>query len=148
MRRSVTAPPVPLGEAALAGAAAAGLWLAVEPLACRLAGTPLTTPRLLGRMVARGPAWPAVGVALHLANGAAFGVVFARLGIRGWRRGFAAAQLEGALLWPAMAAVDRLHPDRLDGAWPPLRRSGRAFAKEAVVHGVFGAALGAFLRRR
>lgn len=149
MRRSSTAVArVSLGEAALAGAAAAGLWLAVEPLACRLTGTPFTTPRLLGRAVTRGAAWPAVGTALHVANGAAFGVAFSRLGIRGWKRGLAAAQAEGVLLWPAMAVVDRIHPDRRDGTWPPLLRSGRAFAKEAIVHGVFGAALGARLAHR
>jgi hypothetical protein len=134
-------------RAAVTGIGAAALWLAVEPAACRLAGTPLATPRLLGRMVTRGQAWPAVGTVLHLANGAAFGVAFARLGLLGWKRGFAAAQLEGVLLWPAMTIVDRVHPDRRDGTWPPLARSGRAFAKEAAVHGVFGAALGAALAR-
>ena len=41
--------------------------------------------------------------------------------------GSLAAQLEGAALWPAMAAVDRFHPDRRSGAWPPLLRNGRVF---------------------
>jgi hypothetical protein len=88
-----------------------------------------------------------VGVAIHLVNGALVGLAFRALGIRGWRQGFLAAQVEGVLLWPAMLVVDRAHPDRQDGTWPPLATSGRAFAKEAIVHGVFGAALGALAQR-
>jgi hypothetical protein len=46
-----------------------------------------------------------------------------------------------------MAVVDRVHPDRRDGTWPPLLRNGRVFAYEAAVHAVFGAVLGTLLRR-
>lgn len=88
-----------------------------------------------------------MGTALHLVNGAVFGIGFERLGIRGWKSGFVAAQVEGVVLWPGMAAVDRFHPDRRDGTWPPLLTSGRTFAKEAIVHGVFGILLGALLKR-
>jgi hypothetical protein len=134
-------------RAALHGVGAAAAWLAVEPLACRLVRTPLTTPRLLGAVLVRGPAWLPVGVGLHLVNGALVGLAFRRLAIRGWRQGLLVAQVEGVLLWPAMFVVDRVHPDRRDGTWPPLATSGRAFAKEAIVHGVFGAALGALAQR-
>src|SRR3712207_7806858 len=37
-----------------------------------------------------------------------------------------------------LALVDRLHPDRRSGAWPPLARSGRVFAYEATTHALFG----------
>jgi hypothetical protein len=85
-------------------------------------------------------------VAVHVANGAAAGVAFHRLGLRGWKAGLAAAQVEGVALWPLMAAVDRYHPDRRSGAWPPLLLNGRVFAQEAAAHALFGVVLGALLR--
>ena len=84
---------------------------------------------------------------MHLANGALFGTQFERRGWRGWKRGLAIAELENALLWPGMAIVDRLHPDRRSGAWPPLVRNGRVFAYEATLHALFGVVLGALLER-
>ncbi len=44
-----------------------------------------------------------------------------------------------------MVVVDRIHPDRRSGAWPPLLRNGRVFAYEAATHALFGAVLGALL---
>ena len=101
--------------------------------------------RLLGAPVSRRH-WRLAGTALHLANGAVAGIVFHRLGLRGWKAGVAAAELENALLWPGMAAVDRWHPDRRSGAWPPLLGNARVFAQEAALHALFGAILGALLR--
>lgn len=138
---------VDIRREASAGAVAAAAWLAVEPLACRVFATPFSTPRLLGAPVAPGRAGTAAGVALHLVNGALAGVAFSRLGIRDWKRGLIASQAENVLLWPALAVVDRYHPERRAGRWPPLLRSGRAFAKEAAVHAVFGAVLGLLLDR-
>ena len=43
-----------------------------------------------------------------------------------------AAQLESAALWPGMAVVDRFHPDRRSGVWPPLLWNGRVFGQEVV----------------
>ncbi|HEX2044431.1 MAG TPA: hypothetical protein VHF23_02250, partial [Gaiellaceae bacterium] len=103
--------------------------------------------RLLGALLTRGPAWRTVGLAAHLVNGAVFGLAFAAAGGRGPGRGVLAAQAENLGLWPAMALVDRLHPDRRTGAWPPLLRNRRVFAYEAAVHLVFGAVLGALVRR-
>ena len=131
---------------ALAGMVAAAVWAASEPLAQRLLRTPYSDLRLLGGAVAPGRLWRPVGLALHLGNGAAFGAAFERLGGRGWRQGVVAALTENALLWPAMALVDRRHPDRKSGAWPPLLRSPRVFAYEAAVHAVFGVVLGALVR--
>lgn len=46
-----------------------------------------------------------------------------------------------------MAVVDRYHPDRRDGAWPPLLHSRRVFAQEVAAHAIFGAVLGGLVRR-
>ncbi len=130
---------------ALAGAFAALVWGAAEPLLRRAIGTPYSDIRLLGRTLTDGPHWRAAGLAVHAVNGAAFGSVFARLGFRGWKEGITAAELETIALWPTMAVVDRYHPDRRDGTWPPLLLNGRAFALTASGHLVFGAVLGALV---
>jgi hypothetical protein len=109
-------------------------------------GTTFSDVRLLGRSVTRGRAWPVVGAAAHIANGAAFGFVFERLGLRGVKRGVVAAQVENLVLWPGMLAVDRLHPDRRDGTWPTLAANPRVAAYELTMHAFFGAVLG-FLTR-
>ena len=128
---------------------AAAAWAVAEPLASRLLRPPpgYSDVRLLGAVVTQGRAWRPVGVALHLGNGAVFGLVFERLGGRGVGQGMLAAQVENLALWPSMALADRLHPDRESGVWPPLLGKGRVFAYEAAVHGVFGAVLGLLLRR-
>jgi len=140
-------PPSPV-RAALAGAAAAGAWAAVEPAARRLCGTPYSDLRLLGRIATAGPAWRVAGLAMHLGNGAAFGVALDRLGGRGWRQGLAAAMVETAGTWPGMVLIDRFHPDRRDGHWPPLVRHGPTIAEQILVHAVFGVVLGVLLDRR
>jgi hypothetical protein len=127
--------------------AAAAVWAAAEPLAARVFRPPAgySDVRMLGGLVTRGSRWRAVGFGAHVANGAIFGAVFARAGGRGWRQGVAAAQVENVLLWPGMAVVDRLHPDRHDGAWPPLFTNPRVFGYEAAVHALFGVVLGALV---
>jgi hypothetical protein len=136
-------------RAGLAGAAAAAAWAAFEPLGRRAFRLPATYSdlRLLGGPLSRRH-WKTVGLALHLMNGAAFGLAFRRLGGGGWREGLVAAEAENLLLWPGMLAVDRLHPDRKSGAWPPLLGNARVFAYEAATHAVFGVTLGLLLRRR
>lgn len=134
-------------EGAAAGVLAAAAWAASEPGLRRLARTPFSDVRLLGRVVTPGKAWPAAGVALHLANGALFGIGFRRVGLRGVRAGVVAAQLENLALWPTLAVVDRVHPDRRDGSWPPLLRNRRVAAYEVATHALFGAVLGALNRR-
>lgn len=133
-------------RAAAAGALAAAVWAAAEPGLRRLFRTPYTDVRLLGAPLSRRH-WRLAGTGVHLANGAAAGVAFRRLGVRGWKSGIALAQLEGAAAWPAMAVVDRFHPDRTSGAWPPLLRNRRVFGQEVAAHAIFGAVLGAALRR-
>jgi hypothetical protein len=134
-------------KGAAAGALAAAAWAASEPVLQRVFRTPYSDVRLLGRFVTRGRAWPAAGVAVHVANGAVFGAAFERAGLRGVKAGVLAAQAENAALWPAMALVDRIHPDRRDGTWPPLARSPRVAVYELLAHALFGAVLGALVRR-
>jgi hypothetical protein len=133
---------------ALAGAVAAGAWAVLEPLAARALRTGYTDVRLLGRLAGAGRAWPIAGVAIHAANGAAFGAAFAAAGRRGPAAGMGWATAEGLLAWPGMAIVDRVHPDRRSGCWPRLLTNPRVFVQEAVMHGVFGLLLGLLLPRR
>ena len=128
------------------GIAAAAVWAAAETLVGRALGVAwYSDARLLGLTLTVGPLWRQLGIAVHLANGASFGAVFARLGGRGWKQGMLAAEAESALLWPGMAVIDRLHPDRRSGEWPPLLFNGRVFAYEVFVHAIFGAVLGTLL---
>jgi hypothetical protein len=128
---------------AKAGAIAAGAWAVAEPALQRFAGTHYSDVRLLGRALIRGRAWPAVGTAVHLVNGAVFGAVFERAGGSGVKAAVAAAQLENALLWPGFAIVDRFHPDRRSDYWPRLLTNRRVAMQEVVAHALFGAVLGA-----
>ena len=132
-------------RAAAAGAAAAAAWVVAEPAIRRVLGGPHRELRLVGGLLAPERAWLPVGLAVHLANGAAFGIAFDRLGGRGIRAAVVAAQVENAALWPAMALVDRLHPDVRSGHWPPLTRNPRAAAQEVAGHLVFGVVLGGLL---
>jgi hypothetical protein len=123
--------------------AAAAAWAASEPLLQRVFRTSYSDVRLLGRAVTRGRAWPAAGIAMHLLNGAAFGVAWERLGGRGWKSGVVAAQVENLVFWaPGMAVVDRYHPERRTGALPSLLRNKRVFGYEVATHALFGAVLG------
>ena len=130
-----------------AGLAAAAAWAAAEPLAAKVFRPPAgySDVRMLGGLLTRGSRWRAVGLGAHLVNGALFGAAFARAGGRGWRQGLAAAQAENLLLWPAMAVVDSLHPDRRSGTWPPLLTNARVFGYEVAVHALFGVVLGALV---
>jgi hypothetical protein len=129
-------------RAALAGAVAAGAWAAAEPALRRATGGCHSQVRLIGGMVAPRGRWREVGLAVHLANGAVFGVACDRLGLAGVAPGVLAAEAENALLWPLTRVVDRLHPDVRSGRWPPLATSTHAFAQEVLGHAVFGAVLG------
>jgi hypothetical protein len=134
---------------AKAGAVAAAGWGLAEPLLGRAFGVgSYSDVRLLGRTVTRRRGWPLVGLAWHVANGAAFGAAFERLGLRGAKHGIAAAQVENLTLWPGMLVLDRIHPDRRSGAWPRLVSNRRIALYEITVHALFGAALGALSRRR
>ncbi|MEJ7652545.1 MAG: hypothetical protein WKH64_03925 [Chloroflexia bacterium] len=90
-----------------------------------------------------------LGLAIHLANGALAGVVYARvcrlLPGPGWLRGLLFGQIENAMLWPLMLAVDRYHPARKDGSLPPAW-SRRNFVAAVARHAAFGLTLGLIYR--
>src|SRR3954447_22348906 len=111
--------PTPARGAA-AGAVAAVAWIGVEPLMQRAFGTPYSDSQLVGALITRGRLEPVARVGAHAAAGAFFGAVWAAGGGRGVRSGVAAAQLENAALWPAIALVDRFHPKVRGGTRPPL----------------------------
>jgi hypothetical protein len=133
-------------RAALAGVAAAGAWAAAEPLAQRVFRTPYSDLRALGRPFSERH-WRAVGLALHLLNGAAAGLAFERIGLRGWKAGVVAFEAETVATWPLMTLVDRFHPDSRSGVWPPFTRDGRVLAQELALHAIFGALLGTLVGR-
>src|SRR3954468_16809287 len=62
---------------ALAGATAAAVWAAQQPLDQRVFGCPYDDVELLGRFVTNGRAAYPVGLAMHLLNGAVFGAAYA-----------------------------------------------------------------------
>ena len=131
-----------------AGAVAAAAWVTAEPVLGSLFRTPYSDVRLLGRLAVRGRGWPLAGVALHIANGAAFGWAFERLRLGGPRQGVLVAEAENLVLWPTLLIVDRIHPDRRDKTWPRLVTSRRIAAYEIATHALFGAVLGMLVRRR
>jgi hypothetical protein len=133
-------------HAALAGATAAAVWIAAEPITRRLAGGTHRELRLISGLLAGTRSGNALGLAVHLANGAAFGVAFNRLGGRGVRQAVGAAQVENAILWPGMAIADRVHPDVRSGRWPRLVSDRGTILQEIGGHLVFGVVLGVLIR--
>jgi hypothetical protein len=134
---------------ALAGAAAAAVWAAQTPLDKRVFGVAFDDVELLGKAFTRGRAWRAIGLAVHLQNGALFGAVYANVApsvpLPSWSRGPLAALIENFATWPLTAVSDRVHPARDD--LPKLAGSGRALAQATWRHLLFGIVLGELERR-
>jgi hypothetical protein len=133
-------------RAAVSGAAAATVWGLLEPLDQRLLGCDYSDVAVLGKGVTRGRHWRLAGFALHVANGAVFGVVFdelrrrVRVGPRRLAVGLALA--EHLSLYPLCYFIDRHHPARGEPGVPPLLENPRAFAQATWRHAVFGTVLG------
>jgi hypothetical protein len=134
---------------ALAGAVAAGVWAAQQPLDKAVFGVEYDDTELLGKWVTQGPAWLPVGVAIHLANGAAFGALYAnvapRIPLPSWARGPLAAMVENFGTWPLAGIAERVHPARRD--LPKLAGNPRALAQATWRHLLFGVVLGELERR-
>jgi len=134
---------------ALAGAVAAGVWAAQQPVDKPLFGVDYDDTELLGKAVTRGRAWPAVGWALHVGNGALLGAVYAgvapRMPVPSWSRGPIVALTEHLATWPLTVLSDRVHPARDE--MPALAGSWRAFAQATWRHLLFGIVLGELERR-
>jgi hypothetical protein len=134
---------------ALAGGSAAAAWAVQQPLDKRVFRSRYDDVELLGKLVTRGPAWPAAGLGLHLANGAMFGAVYAlaRPLVPGppLAAGVGAAMAEHFGFWPLGVLIDRHHPARAD--LEPLSGNRRAFAQAAWRHLLFGVVLAELERR-
>jgi hypothetical protein len=132
-------------RAAWAGAAAATVWALLEPLDRRIFRSDYSDVAMLGKLVTRGPAWRAAGLALHATNGALFGLGYhelrRRLGVDPRRLALTLALVENVALYPFGAIVDRHHPARGEPGLAPLLTL-RAFAQETARHAVFGLVLG------
>src|SRR5262245_57118775 len=141
--------PARTARGALAGALAAGVWSAQSQIDMRAFGVPYSDEALLGKAITQGPSWPAVGVALHLLNGAAFGAAYAniapRLPVPAWARGPVSGLVEHVATWPLTVAIERVHPARDD--LPPLWGNARAFVQATWRHALFGFVLGELERR-
>jgi hypothetical protein len=128
-----------------AGAAAALVWAAAERIDRKVFANDYTDVALLGKFATRSRAWPVAGVALHAANGAAFGYAFElarrRTSVPARRLALRLALAEHLLLFPLGALVDRYHPARGE---PELERvfGVRAFAQATMRHALFGLVLG------
>ena len=129
---------------AAAGAVAATVMALEEPLDRRLLDTDYSDVEIIGKLVTRGDEWRPVGFALHVQNGALFGVVYAQLKpfLPGPApvRGLLYALTEHILTWPTVALIDRHHPARKE--LPALTGNGRAFAQATLRHALFGIVLG------
>ena len=129
---------------ALAGAVAAAVWAAQQPLDKRVFGSDYDDVELLGKLVTRDAAWPGAGLVLHIQSGALVGAVYAYarpfLPGPGASRGVIAAMAEHVGLWPLTRVSDRLHPAR--GDLPSLWGNRRAFAQATWRHLLFGVVMG------
>ena len=133
-------------RSAAAGAAAAAVWALQEPLDQRLFRCDYSDVAILGKAVTRGRGWWPVGFALHVANGAVFGLAYGqarrRVDVPPRRLALGLALAEHVALYPLGGLVDRYHPARGEPGLPPLLTNGRAFAQATWRHLLFGLVLG------
>lgn len=132
-------------RAAGAGAIAACVWAALEPLDRRLVGNDYSDVAVLGKAVTRSAAWPLAGLVVHAANGAVFGVAFElvrrRVDIPPRRLALGMALAEHLTLFRLGRFVDAYHPAR--GRPGVVSVAGpRAFVQATGRHALFGFVLG------
>jgi hypothetical protein len=134
---------------AMAGAVAAAVWAAQQPLDKRVFGSGYDDAEILGKLVTRGSGWQAAGLAMHVANGAMFGATYALvrplLPVPPVVAGATAGLAEHAGFWPLTRLIDRHHPARAE--LEPMWGNRRAFAQAAWRHLLFGVVLGELERR-
>ena len=129
---------------AIAGSLAAAIWAAQQPLDKRVFDVPYDDVELLGKAVTRGSEWPAIGLGLHIANGAAFGALYAQL--RPFLfgppvlRAVTMALAENFASWPLTRVADEHHHAKRD--LPKLGGYARALAQATWRHALFGLVLG------
>jgi hypothetical protein len=133
------------GRSAAAGAAAAAIWAFQEPLDRRLIGCDYSDVAVLGKAFTKGGAWWPAGFAIHVANGALFGLAYhearRRLPAHPHLLGVGLALGEHVALYPLCYFVDRYHPRQGEPGVPRLLRNRRAFMQATWRHTLFGVAL-------
>ena len=129
---------------AAAGAVATVVMTLEQPLDKHLFDSEYDDVEILGRLVTRGDDWRPIGFALHVQNGAIFGVAYARLrpSLPGPAvvRGLLVGLIEHVAAWPMTVVFDRYHPARKE--LPKLAANRRAFGQATIRHAVFGIVLG------
>jgi hypothetical protein len=133
-------------RAGAAGAVAALIWGAQEPLDQRVFRCDYSDVAVLGKAVTRGRRWRTVGFTLHALNGVVFGLVYdslrRRLPVRQRPLAVGLAVAEHVALYPLSWLVDRYHPARGEPGVPALLTNRRAFAQATWRHALFGWLLG------
>jgi hypothetical protein len=128
----------------LAGAVATVVMTLEQPLDKRLFDSEYDDIEILGKLVTRGDYWRPIGFALHVQNGALFGVAYTRLkpSLPGPAvlRGLLVGLVEHVAAWPLTMVFDRYHPAREE--LPKLATNPRAFGQATIRHAVFGIVLG------
>ena len=122
------------------------MWALQEPLDQRVFRCDYSDVALLGKAVIRGRGWRAAGFAIHLVNGAVFGLAFhearRRLPVDARKLALGMALVEHATLYPLGYVIDRRHPARGSRGVPPLLTNPRAYAQATWRHAIFGVVLG------
>jgi xanthosine utilization system XapX-like protein len=115
-----------------------------QPFDKRLFDCSYDDVEILGKLVTRGNHWRPIGFALHVQNGAIFGVGYTRLKPRlpgpPVLRGLLVGLIEHVAAWPLTMVFDRGHPARKE--LPKLATNPRAFGQATLRHAVFGVVLG------
>jgi len=128
-----------------AGVAGTLVWAALEPIDRRVFRHDYSDVALLGKAFTRRRGWLPLGLAIHAANGALFGLALYEIAERrgGDRRRLALrlALIEHLALFSTGALVDRFHPARGEAGVAKLF-SVKAFGQATVRHAVFGLVLG------
>jgi len=132
-------------RAAAAGAVGTLVWSALEPVDRWLFRNDYSDVAVLGKTFTRGRGWRPLGLAIHAANGAIFGLAYeeiARRSSRDRRRlALELALVEHLVLFSTGKLVDRYHPARGEEGVKRLF-SARAFGQATVRHALFGIVLG------
>ena len=136
-------------RAGVAGALATVVMTLEQPLDKRLFDSKYDDVEILGKLVTRGDHWRPIGFALHVQNGAIFGVAYARLkpSLPGppVLRGLLVGLVEHVAAWPMTVVFDRYHPAREElpklaasrrdsHSCPRLRAKGPGQRRRSGVH--------------
>jgi hypothetical protein len=123
---------------AAAGAAAAGVWAAQEPIDMRVFGVDYSDPKLLAKPFGGSRA---AGLPIHLANGATFGAIYTLVARRvsgpGAVKGAAAGITEHLATWPLTRFLPGVN----------VYGNRRAFWQAVWRHVLFGVILGVLEER-